>query len=101
MNVEYHPLVVEIESSSTENPLKMDSLKNRKETEMSSDYRNYDVKPTFEAETPEPPAWLNPEGKHLYRKSLEFRMDCDRYGNDATWRRTLRQQAVRAINPEE
>lgn len=55
---------------------------------------------TIRAETPEPPNWLTAYGKQLYRKDLKFRIDCEQYGHDSTWRRMLNKKAERLANVE-
>ena len=50
--------------------------------------------------SPEYPQWLCEEGRALYASDLSFRMNCERYGHDATWRRVLNQEAERIFNPE-
>jgi len=56
---------------------------------------------TIQAETPEPPDWLNADGKRLYREDLKFRIDCEQYGHDSQWRHTLNRESERLANSEE
>ena len=51
-------------------------------------------------ESPEYPQWLSEVGRALYDSDLSFRMNCEQYGHDATWRRTLNRQAERLADAE-
>lgn len=51
-------------------------------------------------DSPEYPQWLCEVGRELYDSDLSFRMNCEQYGHDAAWRRTLNRQAERLANPE-
>jgi len=51
-------------------------------------------------DSPEYPQWLCEYGRQLYDSDLSFRIDCQQYGNDAIWRRTLNRQAERIANSE-
>ena len=53
-----------------------------------------------EYDSPEYPQWLCEVGRALYDSDLGFRIDCQQYGHDATWRRTLNRKAERLANAE-